>query len=56
MTWLFGVIATMALDFLIFEIVWELIIACLFSNRRKSRMWLRTAEFLNRARSIKTLS
>jgi large-conductance mechanosensitive channel len=55
-TWLYALFCTILIDFLIFEIIWEIIIALFYNCRKKSRSLLRIAEFLNRTRSIKCLS
>lgn len=54
-TWIFGVLLTLILDFFIFEIVWELFIAFMYSKRKQTRNKLKFAEWLNRIRDMKCL-
>jgi hypothetical protein len=55
-TWIFMLIAAIVWDFLILEIIWELIIAIFYSLRKKSRIYLRIGEFINRTRNYKCLT
>lgn len=54
-TWILGLILTLIIDFFILEILWEGVLAFMFSIRKGSRLKLQVAEWLNRVRDMKIL-
>ena len=55
-TYILSIIVTLLSDILIFEFLWEFILAFLYIIKKKGRCIIYIAEFLNRMRHMKTLT
>ena len=55
-TFTYAILITILLDLFFFEFIWELILGFLFLIRKRGRGFIYIAEFLNRMRSMKTLT